>query len=192
MRLIALTASFVAAWTSAATADPLTACDFITQADVERIVGASVSPPMVQELNMCGGYCASLNTSRCEFKTVESKPKEFYLAVELPPYLLSPREERIPYEAYQSDDALVEDVPGFGKDTIWYYDYHWKQSEFVSFPRAKARFVVHQTSAEPGRALANAIAATAIALKKYDALAPANLKGAWKFKSIEGRYSWQP
>jgi hypothetical protein len=190
MRSILFLCAFLMA--APACAGPLTACDFITQAEVEKIVGAPVSPPIVQELNICAGYCASLNSSRCEFMTTEAKPREFFLCVELPPYLLTVPQERIPFLSYRSEDMLVQDVPGFGKDAIWFFDYYWTQSEFASFPRPKVRIQIHETGTRPSRALADAISATSIALRKYDALTPAELKDAWYFRSIEGRYPWKP
>src|SRR5881394_2683524 len=78
-----------------ASAGPFSACDFISQAEVERMLGGSTEPPVVRDMNICTGACAGLNTTSCEFHTLgPGARRQLEMDITLPPYMSSARADR--------------------------------------------------------------------------------------------------
>jgi hypothetical protein len=168
-------------------ARPLTACDFIDQANVERLLGDKVSPPEITDMNVCAGLCPSLNASRCGFKSISSS-KEVYLEVALPPYAFDARQERTIFESERVRDENIESVPGFGGNSFWYYRGDVKQSLFFAYPRGHLHFTVQEIGLEPQKALSIAIAITRAALTTSDDFPSAEMKNAFVFHTAAGTY----
>ena len=193
MRLIALCASLFAAWIGSATAGPLTACDFITQAEVETMLGEKVGPPAVTDGGICAGLCPSINDSRCDFATLGGNKKELYFYVLLPPYEFSTRSEREMFKSDRDDlDVVVQEVPGLGKDAFWYYRYDISQSLLFVYRGDTAHLMVQEIGVEPHAALANAARASALGLKRFDALKKSQRDGAFEIHIPGATHPWQP
>jgi hypothetical protein len=174
-----------------ATAGPLTACDFITQAEVEKMLGEKVGPPAVTDGGICAGLCPSINDSRCDFSTLGENKKEFYFYVLLPPYAFPARSERKIYESDKGDRVVVQDVPGLGKDAFWYYRYDIKQSLLFVYRGDIVHLMVQEIGVDPHPALANAARASALALERFKALKKSQLKNAFEFETFGDTYPWR-
>jgi len=193
MRSILLCAGLFALWAGPAASGPLSACDFITRAEVEKMLGEKVAPPMVTDGGICAGMCASLNNSRCDFSTAgEGKKKEFYFYVLLPPYEFSGRAERETMESDEGKNVAVQDVAGFGEGAFWYYRYDIEQSLFFIYPNRRVHFMVQEINAEPHAAFAVAAAASALGLKRFGALKKARLRNAFEFEWPGETHPWRP
>jgi hypothetical protein len=144
MRPILLCVGLIALWTGPAAAGPLSACDFITQAEVEKMLGEKVGPPMVTDGGICAGMCATLDGSRCDFSTTGEGKKKFYFYVLLPPYAFSGRAERGAMETGAGKKVAVQDVAGFGEGAFWYYHYDMEQSLFFVYPNRRAPFTAQE------------------------------------------------
>ncbi len=75
MRSTFLFAGLFMLWGGPAAAGPLSACDFITQAEVEKMLGEKVGPPMVTDGGICAGVCASLDNSPLRFLPLLAKER---------------------------------------------------------------------------------------------------------------------
>lgn len=193
MRSILLCAGLIALWGGPAAAGPLSACDFIARAEVEKMLGEKVGLPMVTDGGICAGMCATLDESRCDFSTVgEGKKKEFYFYVLLPPYAFSARAEREMMESDVGKNVAVQDVAGFGEGAFWYYRYDIEQSLFFIYPDGRVHFMVQEINVEPHAALANAAAASALGLKRFGALKKARLRNAFEFELPGETRPWRP
>ncbi|HEY4113252.1 MAG TPA: hypothetical protein VGM17_04255 [Rhizomicrobium sp.] len=154
-------------------ADALTACDFVSQAEVEKLLGEMVAGPTVTDENLCAGLCPTINASRCDFKTLAtSHAKQLYLSVELPPYEFSMQSERniSDNNAREMRHVSIADVSGFGKGAFRWYSADIEQTLFFANPGPSVRFMVQEINVEPKAALTNAIAVVTTALDKYRSL----------------------
>lgn len=180
---------------ASASARPLTACDFISQRDVERELGEKVTAPKVVDMNICAGLCASINTSRCEFKTTGTSPlKRVYLEVSLPHFEFDGiQERRILESGRKSSEAgiyeSVQSIPGFGPGAFWYYRSDIRQSLFFAYRRGQVRFMVQEIGLDAEPALAGAVAIVRAALKKWNSLPAKELKNAFQFQTAGQSHS---
>lgn len=166
----------LALWGGPAAAGPLSACDFITQAEVETMLGEKVGPPAV-----------------CDFSTLGENKKEFYFYVLLPPYEFSAGSEREIFKSDRDDfDVVVQEVPGLGKDAFWYYRYDIKQSLLFVYRGDTVHLMVQQINIGPHSAFANAARASALGLARFDALKKSQLDRAFEFESLGGTRPWRP
>jgi len=193
MRSILLCAGLIALWPGRAAAGPLSACDFIAQAEVEKMLGEKVGPPMVTDGGICAGMCASLNTSRCDFSASgEGEKKAFYFYVLLPPYEFSGRAERAVMESNEEKNVVIQDIAGFGAGAFWYYRYDIEQSLFFAYPGGRVHLMVQEVNVEPHAALANAVAASALGLERFGALKKSQRRNAFEFKFPGDTHPWRP
>jgi len=193
MRCIFLVTALLVLWGGPAAAGPLTACDFITQTEVETMLGEKVGPPAVTDGGICAGLCPSINDSRCDFSTLGENKKEFYFTVLLPPYEFSGSSEREMFKSDRGDlDVVVQEVPALGKDAFWYYRYDIKQSLLFVYRGDTVHLMVQEINVEPHSAFSNAARASALGLKRFDALKKSQLDRAFEFEIPGGTRPWRP
>ena len=64
-----------------------TACDLLTKADVQEIIGMQVTETRSRSLELCAGFCETTTGTGCMYiGTLAGAQHVAYLAVELPPY----------------------------------------------------------------------------------------------------------
>jgi hypothetical protein len=188
----------LALWGGPAAAGPLSACDFITQAEVETMLGGPVGPPAVTYLNICAGLCEGLNATRCDFETIarpDAKPKQLYLTVFLPPFEPGnwPSILHHVWTPGQIEGAqeTLEDLTGFSGPAVWYFRAEIGQGSLAVYPSRRIHLHVDQFNVmDRNAALANARAAATLALKRFAALKKSRLKNAFERGRPDETHPW--
>lgn len=178
----------------AASAEPLSACDFITQAEVEAMVDEPVAPPIVYDGGICAGVCDSINESSCVFDRPGKGDDAFHLQVLLPPFDLGDAAGvvREIFNSQRRNWESMKEVPGFDGTALWSYATYERRSVLYVFRGNTVHLVVQQSGVAPEAALANAVRTARRALERFAALKPRELKNAFQFGYPGREHPWQP
>lgn len=194
-----LTCGNIAA-TSAVADENLSACDFITQAEVESLLGKTVGQPFVSSRGSCLGWCESEDTSRCDFPSsaTTNSSSDFWLEISFPPFLEP--EQDLPRDVWQlmtSDIVagrdLIEDVPGFDGTAIYDYRADIGIGSLEVFDKRHLIFrVVLPSAFDQHKAFATVLRAASFVLKHFEAMPASRLKQGFEHVLPEGGHPWHP
>jgi hypothetical protein len=184
---------------SPACAAPLTACDFITQSEVESLLGRPVGQPVVSSRGSCLGWCEAEDTSRCSFSLDAGNASEdFFLEISVPPFLEPEKDLPRDVLRLESDHIVhgrdvVEEVPGFGGPAIYSYRADIGDSSLEVFGKQHFIFVlVHMGVFDQSKAFSTVLRAASFVMKHYRAMPASRFKGGFEYEPPDGSHPWKP